>query len=59
MFAICFFYPFSMYTFKQTFRYNTKMSTCDALRDLASIVQFKKRQRHPWSSVTFSKLLVS
>ena len=56
MFAICFFCSFSMYTFKQTFRYNTKMSTCDALRNLASIVQFKKRQRHPWRSVTFSKV---
>ena len=28
---------------------------CDALRDLAPIVQFEKREKHPWRSVTFSK----
>ena len=29
---------------------------CDALHDLVSIVQFKKREKHPWKSVTFSKV---
>ena len=29
---------------------------CDALRDLASFVQFKKRVKHPWTSLTFSKV---
>ena len=29
---------------------------CDALRDLVSFVQFKKREKHPWRSVTFSKV---
>ena len=26
---------------------------CDVLRDLVSFVQFKKREKHPWRSVTF------
>ena len=29
--------------------------TCDALRDLISFVQFKKRKKHPWRIVTFSR----
>ena len=29
---------------------------CDALRDLVLFVQFKKREKHPWSSVNFSKV---
>ena len=29
---------------------------CDVLRDLAPLVQFKKREKHPWRSVTFSKV---
>ena len=29
---------------------------CDALRDLVQFVQFKKRKKHPWRSVTFSKV---
>ena len=29
---------------------------CDALRDLVPFVQFKKREKHPWRSVTFSKV---
>ena len=28
---------------------------CDVLRDLVPIIQFKKREKHPWKSVTFSK----
>ena len=27
-----------------------------ALRDLMPFVQFKKRKKHPWRSVTFSKV---
>ena len=27
----------------------------DALRDLVPFVQFKKREKYPWRSVTFSK----
>ena len=30
-------------------------SSCDALRDLAPFVQFKKREKHPRSNFTFSK----
>ena len=29
---------------------------CDALRDLVLFVQFKKREKPPWSSVDFSKV---
>ena len=30
---------------------------CDLLRDLASfVVQFKKREKHPWRSASFSKV---
>ena len=29
---------------------------CDTLRDLIIFVQFKKREKHPWTSVTFSKV---
>ena len=29
---------------------------CDTLRDLAPFVQFEKREKHPWRSVTFSKV---
>ena len=29
---------------------------CDALRDLVPCLQFKKREKHPWRSVTSSSL---
>ena len=29
---------------------------CDALCDLVPFVQFKKREKHPWGTVTFSKV---
>ena len=29
---------------------------CDALRNLVLLVQFKKREKDPWRSVTFSKV---
>ena len=29
---------------------------CDALQDLVPFVQFEKREKHPWRSVTFSKV---
>ena len=29
---------------------------CDVFRDLVPLEQFKKREKHPWSSVTFSKV---
>ena len=29
---------------------------CDALRDLVAFVQFKKREKHPWRKVNFSKV---
>ena len=30
-------------------------SICGVLHDLVRFVQFKKREKHPWKSVTFSK----
>ena len=29
---------------------------CDALLDLVPFVQFKRREKHPWRSVNFSKV---
>ena len=31
-------------------------NNCDALRDLLPFVQFMKLEKHPWTSVTFSKV---
>ena len=33
-----------------------QMPICGALRDLVPLVQFKKREKHPWRSVTFCKV---
>ena len=33
------------------------VETCVALRDLGPVVKFKKRKKHPWKNVTFSKLV--
>ena len=35
-------------------RYDTTI--CGALHDLVLFVQFKKREKYPWRSVTFSKV---
>ena len=35
---------------------SANFSICDALRDLGPLVQFEERKRHPWRSVTFSKV---
>ena len=32
------------------------INICDVLRDLVPFAQFKKRVKHPWRSVTFSKV---
>ena len=32
---------------------NTNINIWDALRDLVPFVQFKKREKHPWRSITF------
>ena len=36
---------------------NWKYNKGDALRDLVPFVQFKKREKHPWRSVTFGKVV--
>ena len=33
-----------------------KRTSCDALRDLVPFLRFKKRENHPWRSVTFSNV---
>ena len=33
-----------------------RMDDCGALHDLVPFVQFKKREKHPWRSVTFTKV---
>ena len=37
-------------------RFSVEEVLRDALHDLASMVQFKKGEKHPWRSVTFSKV---
>ena len=32
---------------------------CDALRDMVPFAQFKKREKHAWRRVAFSKLKVT
>ena len=36
--------------------YDSSLDHCDALRNLIPFTQFKKREKHPWMSVTFSKV---
>ena len=40
------------------FEYNSlgRIDECGVLRNLVPFVQFKKREKHPWWSVTFSKV---
>ena len=41
----------------QNFIENFKIQQhCDVLRGLVPFAQFKKREKHPWRSVTFSKV---
>ena len=35
---------------------NFLVTICGVLRDLVPFVQFKKREKHPWRSVNFSKI---
>ena len=35
---------------------NEELSICGALCDLVPFAQFKKREKHPWRSVNFSKV---
>ena len=35
---------------------SSKFVICGALRDLVAFVQFKKHEKHSWTSVTFSKV---
>ena len=41
---------------KFTAVYEIDIQIWGALHDLVPFVQFKKREKHPWRSVTFSKV---
>ena len=45
----------NLYKILQTAKYNP-IHICDVLRDLVPFAQFKKREKHPWRSVIFSKV---
>ena len=45
--------PPIIYLFQRVFKLKINKAYCDALRDLAPFAQFKKREKHPWRSVTF------
>ena len=45
------FLKFSVLTISENFQVS-----CGALRDLVLCAQFKKREKHPWRSVNFSKI---
>ena len=32
------------------------MKICDAFHDLVPFIQFKKREKHPWRNVIFSRV---
>ena len=38
------------------YHYNFNFCICGALRNLGPFVQLKKREKHPWRSVNFSKV---
>ena len=39
-----------------SFKFELRVSICDALCKLVSFVQVKKREKHAWRIVTFSKV---
>ena len=41
---------------RQSATQNANLNICGALRDLVPFAQFKKREKHPWRSVNFSKV---
>ena len=45
-----------LYNYMRDIHVMTHIYIWDALRDLVPFVQIKKRKKHPWRSVTFSKV---
>ena len=41
---------------RQSATQNANLHICGALRDLVPFAQFKKREKHPWRSINFSKV---
>ena len=59
IFYICLYLYFCFFCFcffQFGFNYSYFITISNALRDLIPFVQFKKREKHPWRSVTFSKV---
>ena len=50
-------YEYFWHRFEMYFR--TLSNICHALRDLVGFVQFKKREKHLWKKVNFSKVAVN
>ena len=48
--------PFFQGFIKWGYFLETGYEKCDALRDLVTFVQFKKREKHTWRSVNLVKL---
>ena len=44
-----------MSTLLPNLKLRSRTQLCDALSDLVPFVQFKKREKHPWRGVNFSK----
>ena len=49
------FHQILIFTNRQILLSNS-MVICDALGDLVLLIQFKKREKHPWRSINFSKV---
>ena len=43
------------FSLSETIMKKWKFYICDVLLDLVPFVQFKKREKHPWRSITFTK----
>ena len=42
---------------KSSVIFSVKFAKCDALHNLVPFVQFKKREKYPWRSDTFNKVV--
>ena len=55
--AYCQFFPTHVWPLNLLWKFHHCEFIWDVLRDLVPSVQFKKREKHPWRSVTFSPLV--
>ena len=47
------------YAYHKSSRMELQYQKYGALRNLVQFVQFKKREKHPWRSVTYSKVAIN